>query len=438
MSQEAKTPVELLAKLRQQIIEHFDGEEIKTLCFDMGVDYDTLRGEGKEAKVRELVAFLERRGLVLELAKKCSELRPKVAWVEVPKPTAPPSLHRAGSAPPLPSLIVGREDTLRDLKTRLGVAAPVQILTAIRGWPGVGKTTIAAALAHDPDLATAFPDGVLWVSLGSDPSLLNELAAWGRALGTDDLLRAKTVDEASAQLAALLRNKRMLLILDDVWEPEHAMPFKVGGRGCAMLVTTRINSVAQALAPTPNDIYRLPVLTDDNALELLRTLAPTVVAQYPQPSLELVRELEGLPLALQVAGHMLNTEASYGFGVSDLLTELREGARRYEGDRLLQARAPADRVDLANETTPTVAVLLQKSTDRLDEQTRDCFAFLGAFAPKPATFDLAAMKAVWQVDDPKPIARKLVDRGLLEPASAGRFQMHALLVMHAKSLCTDD
>jgi hypothetical protein len=98
---------------------------------------------------------------------------------------------------------------------------------------------------------------------------------------------------------------------------------------------------------------------------------------------------------------------------------------------------PADRVDLANETTPTVAVLLQKSSDRLDEQTHDCFAFLGAFAPKPATFDLAAMQAVWQMDDPKPIARKLVDRGLLEPASAGRFQMHALLVMHAKSLCTE-
>jgi len=443
MSQNIKIPIEVLTELRQQITEHFDGEELRTLCFDMGVDYDTLRGEGKEAKVRELVAFFERRGAIAELVRKCSEQRPNAVWIDMPEPTALP-VRRAGSAPPLPSLIIGREDALRDLKTRLGiavpvqVAAPVQILTAIRGWPGVGKTTIAAALAHDPDLATAFPDGVLWVSLGPEPSLLNELAAWGRALDTDDLLRAKTVEEASVQLAALLRNKRMLLIVDDVWEPEHAMPFKVGGRECAMLVTTRVNSVAQALAPTPKDIYKLPVLTDDDALELLRTLSPTVVAQYPQQSLELVGELEGLPLALQVAGHMLNTEANYGFGVNDLLTDLREGAKRYEGRKLLEAAAPADRVDLANETTPTVAALLQKSTERLDEHTRECFAFLGAFAPKPATFDLAAMKAVWQVDDPKPVARKLVDRGLLEPASAGRFQMHALLVMHAKSLCSDD
>jgi hypothetical protein len=221
----------------------------------------------------------------------------------------------------------------------------------------------------------------------------------------------------------------MLLIVDDVWQPEHAIPFKVGGRGCAMLITTRVNSVAQALTPTANDIYQLPVLTDEKALELLKKLAPSVVASHCDQCLVLVRELEGLPLALQVAGHMLNIEASYGFGVTELLAGLREGAK------LLKAQAPADRTDLANETTPTVAALLQRSTERLDPLTRDCFAYLGVFAPKPATFDLAAMKAMWQVEDPKPIARTLVDRGLLEYVpEMRRYQMHALLVMHAKSL----
>ena len=103
-----------------------------------------------------------------------------------------------------------------------------------------------------------------------------------------------------------------------------------------------------------------------------------------------------------------------------------------------EAQAPADRVELANETTPTIAALLQKSTDRLDPQTRDCFAYLGPFAPKPATFDLDAMKAVWQVQDPKSVVRTLVDRGLLEYVpSLERYQMHALLVMHANSLLTD-
>lgn len=339
----------------------------------------------------------------------------------------------------MPSLIVGRDEALKELKTRLGVAGgkqeagSIQILTAVRGWPGVGKTTIAAALAHDPDIRKAFPDGVLWTSLGQKPDVLSELATWGRAIGTDDLLRCRDLPEATIRLAGLLRNKRMLLIVDDAWEAEHVTPFKAGGADCAMLVTTRINGVAQAIAPTPSHVYRLAVLTDEKALELLKLLAPAVAAQFPKQSLELVRELEGLPLAIQVAGRLLHVESSYGFGVSDLLEELRAGKR------LLEAKAPPDRAEVADQTVPSIAVLLQKSTDRLDPETRERFAYLAAFAPKPATFDLRAMKAVWQVEEPKPTVRILVDRGLLEPVvESGRFQMHALLVLHARSLCSQE
>ena len=344
------------------------------------------------------------------------------------------ALFKPGSAPPLPPLIIGREEALGDLKTRLGLtsgqsSSTIQVLTAVRGWPGVGKTTLAAALAHDSEISSAFPDGVLWASLGQNPELLSKLVAWGRALGTNDLLRVNSIEEASARLTALLLNKRMLLIVDDVWKTEHAAPFKVGGRGCAMLITTRITSVAQAIAPTAKDVYWLAVLSPENSLELLRQLAPEVVTQYPDQSFELVRELEGLPLAIQVAGHLLNVEASTGWGITELLTELREGAR------ILKEKAPAGYTDINNQMIPTVAVLLQKSTDHLDGHTKDCFAYLGAFAPKPATFDLAAMKAVWEVVNPLPTAQILIDRGLLEPV-AGRFQMHALLVAHARSLLT--
>jgi len=354
----------------------------------------------------------------------CLNLRPSPGTVRhiVPK---------FGIAPPRPSLVIGREQALDDLKSRLGVtngrAPSVQVLTAVRGWPGVGKTTLAAALAHDPDVATVFPDGVLWAALGEKPDLFAQLLTWGRALGVDNLTSARTLEEISAKLTALLRNGQMLLIVDDVWQAKHAVPFNIGGRDCATLITTRFPDVARNLAPTANDIYNLPVLTDEKSLELLKNLAPTIVEEYHQECLELVHDLEGLPLAIKVAGGLLNAEVSRGLGVTDLLTELRESTK------LLEAQAPADRVDLANQITPTVAVLLQQSTDRLDSETRVCFAFLGAFAPKPATFDLEAMKAVWKVPDPKPIVRQLVDRGLLEPVG-GRFQMHALLVMHARSL----
>lgn len=347
--------------------------------------------------------------------------------------------YRPGSAPPVPSLVVGRDKDINDLKQRLGLgeredeSPPIQILTAIKGWPGVGKTTIASALAHDDEILQAFPDSVLWVSLGQTPNLHSEMATWGRALGTDELLRVHTLEEAKAQLAALLRNRRMLLIIDDVWEPEHAALFNVGGRGCATLITTRLNQVAEAIAPTAESVYPLGVLQDKDGLELLSRLAPKVVEGHPDECLVLVQDLEGLPLALQVAGRMLNTEANYGFGVIELIEELKDGAR------LLEAEAPADLADLMSETTPTIAALLQKSIEHLDVFTRDCYAYLGVFAPKPATFDIDTMKFVWEVDNPKPTVKILVDRGLLEFIDEiNRYQMHAVLVMLAKSLLTDD
>jgi hypothetical protein len=73
----------------------------------------------------------------------------------------------------------------------------------------------------------------------------------------------------------------------------------------------------------------------------------------------------------------------------------------------------------------------------LNQETLDCFAYLGVFAPDPATFDFAAMKAIWQVSDPESVLRTLFDRGLIEPAGFGRFRMHALLFLHARSFLTE-
>jgi hypothetical protein len=193
-----------------------------------------------------------------------------------------------------------------------------------------------------------------------------------------------------------------------------------------------LNDVAIALAPTALDLYRLPVLTDHAALELLGQLAPDTTKQYPNAARELVRDLEGLPLAIHVAGRLLHSEAQLGWGVRELLIEIRRGAG------LLTARAPSDMLGATVDTTPTVAALLKRSTDVLDAETRLCFAYLGLFVPKPASFDLDAMAIAWNVVDPRPSARVLVSRGLLEPVGGGRFQMHSLLVMHARSLLEEE
>jgi hypothetical protein len=336
-----------------------------------------------------------------------------------------------GIPPPFPPLhFLGRDDALRDVKRLLGVGnqdvSGVRV-AVVRGWPGVGKTTFASVLSRDPDVARVYPDGVLWASLGTQPELMSILVNWGRALGHDNLLRTVLPEDGARELATLLQDKRMLLIVDDVWEGAHGALFRsMIGRHCGLLFTTRLPEVADTLAPDERAVYRLPILGEEDALKLMLLLAPEVVAKHQDECRELVRSLECLPLALHVAARLLRAESRQGWGVTELLSNLREGTA------LVMAYAPADRAERA--TIPTVRALLSTSTDVLDERTRDCFAYLGAFAPKPATFDLEAMKAVWQVDDPKPIIRNLVNHGLLEPVGNRRFQMHALLVAHAQSL----
>lgn len=98
-------------QLRLLLTENFDLEELRTLAFDLGVDFDNLRGEGKEAKARELVAYLERSGRLGELVDVIRELRPRLGPFlpripPAPTPSPPYSLPQRGCAFWWGSLIV--------------------------------------------------------------------------------------------------------------------------------------------------------------------------------------------------------------------------------------------------------------------------------------------------------------------------------------------
>jgi len=69
-----------LKRLHSLLDAHFSLEEVRLLCFNLGVDFDNLRGEGKTAKARELVSLLNRKGLLSNLLNEISEERPNVTW----------------------------------------------------------------------------------------------------------------------------------------------------------------------------------------------------------------------------------------------------------------------------------------------------------------------------------------------------------------------
>jgi hypothetical protein len=67
-------------QLRRKLDAYFSEEELRTLCFDMGVDYDALPGRGKGNKTRDLVSLLARNDRIPELTARCAEERSNVTW----------------------------------------------------------------------------------------------------------------------------------------------------------------------------------------------------------------------------------------------------------------------------------------------------------------------------------------------------------------------
>ncbi len=72
-----------LVRLRQTIVERFNESDLRTLCFDLGIDYDDLGGRGKADNVRELLDYLYRRRRIRELLAKCKQERPDVDWEDL-------------------------------------------------------------------------------------------------------------------------------------------------------------------------------------------------------------------------------------------------------------------------------------------------------------------------------------------------------------------
>ena len=66
--------------LRQALVECFNESELRTLCSDLGVNYDWLPGEGTLDKARELVGHFWRRGHLITLLQMVESLRPDTKW----------------------------------------------------------------------------------------------------------------------------------------------------------------------------------------------------------------------------------------------------------------------------------------------------------------------------------------------------------------------
>ncbi|MBN1247821.1 MAG: GTP-binding protein [Anaerolineae bacterium] len=80
LAREQEAPV----RLRRILVERFNTEELRTLCYDLGVSFDELGGTNRAGKARELVAYLARRERLGDLLRTGKQLRSDIDWGVVP------------------------------------------------------------------------------------------------------------------------------------------------------------------------------------------------------------------------------------------------------------------------------------------------------------------------------------------------------------------
>ena len=180
-------------------------------------------------------------------------------------------------------------------------------MDAFHGMGGIGKTVIARALCDDLEIQAAFPDGILWATLGQTPELVTRLKEWVNALGGTISENIATVNLLKNTLAKLLEKRACLLIVDDVWHAKDAEAFQVGGPKCRLLLTTRDAAIADKLNAT---IQPIPVMTQAEAIDLLKEWSGPRPKQIAPEILEqIVDRLGRLPLAIKLAGGPLRSQA---------------------------------------------------------------------------------------------------------------------------------
>lgn len=64
----------------QLIHDNFDAEDLRQLCYEIGIVYDDLGGRGHNDRIRELILLVINSGNTERLLEKLRELRPLTDW----------------------------------------------------------------------------------------------------------------------------------------------------------------------------------------------------------------------------------------------------------------------------------------------------------------------------------------------------------------------
>lgn len=298
---------------------------------------------------------------------------------------------------------IGRDQLIAHVRSRLD-AGPVVTLT---GVGGVGKTTLALAVASEPPEGT---EGVWFCDLVpvTEPERVAATVATAVGLSADDATRA------ADRVAHWIGDRSVLLVVDNC---EHVLDgvsllLEQLSRACPGL--TVLATSRSPLGVTAEQVIPVSPLESDAAVELLRRRAEAAGAGTIDEGrvAELCARLDRLPLAIELAAARLSH-----LSVDDILTRLDE---RF---RLLTVRRGDPR-------HATLLATIDWSYQLLEPDEQAMLRTAGVFTSR---FDLAAAAAVWGGDeyDAIDLVGSLVSNSLLIADGAGTTRYRLLETVRA-------
>ncbi|EKU98297.1 NB-ARC domain protein [Leptolyngbya sp. PCC 7375] len=337
--------------------------------------------------------------------------------------------------PPLPHYFVDRPEHLSAVKAHLLENTPQRpgtlVVSAIQGLGGIGKSVLASAIAYEPEVQSRFADGVLWSTLGQQPDILACLSGWIQELG-DHSYKPTTTSSASAHLRTLLYDRNMLLVVDDVWDPSHAEPFRVGGSDCCILVTTREAHIPGALR------YDLDVMTPEQSLALLKQSIQEELSDAAiQEALALAKAVAYLPLALELAAAQIEDGATW----AELLEALEQEIADLD---VLDIQGFGFQSQSSKQRNLSLLASFNLSLKRLPPEQLNQFAWLGVL-PEDVIITETMAATLWDMrsSQARTLLRFLKGRALL--LSSGRqadqrvgYRLHDLMHDVARHLLTGE
>ncbi|XP_062007168.1 putative disease resistance protein RGA3 [Rosa rugosa] len=255
-------------------------------------------------------------------------------------------------------------------------------VVSIIGLGGLGKTTLAKLVYNDSMVEENF-EIKMWICV-SDNFDIQTLIRGITNAANGPKCEDESLDLMERKLQDTLRGKKILLVLDDIWDTgsigvtiekwtDLKTLLNVGANGSKIIITTRNKSVA--LLVSPLYMHSLEGLSHKDCMSLFiqRAFKRGEEQRYQhliETGVDIVKKCGGVPLAVATVGSMLylNTEQHHWLCVRD------DDMWSIGNDNILPA--------------------LKLSYDALPQHLKPCFAFCSLF-PKHYEFKSSMLVPMW-------------------------------------------